>query len=381
MNEWSLETWVLLGVGIPIAFAGLQTIHLLAVLLWEDHRTLGLRYFGQGLVERRRFKRILRGHARLLRPILYVAGRFSSFDFRRVSFRYDDVSAPKSSCSVASFERATAYEPRAEDVFVVTQMKSGTTWMQYLAYEILSRGHGTLTESGQALNSISPWLESRRSVPMGQAPLIGTERPSRLIKTHLPARLCPSSSHARYIYVARHPVSCFASCVDFIAENTGRFGPDLDATEGWFCSEAMWWGSWPSHVEDWWRRAHDGDHVLFVHFEEMKRDLARVARLVSRFLGLGPMSDQELERVLHKCRFEHMQEHAQIFEVYPPHILATAARLFVRGDADRHADAPAPTGRRIRAWCAAKLLGASFPLSRIYPDVATAGVLSGENQR
>jgi hypothetical protein len=334
----SLVTWALLVIGVSLAFAGLQTIHLLAVLLWEDSRTVGLRYFGQSLEERRRFKRTLRAHARLLRPILSAASRLAPFDFERASFSYRGISAPKGSCSPESFERAVAYEPRADDVFVVTQMKSGTTWMQHLVYQLLLRGKGDLTESGQALYAVSPWLEGRKSVPLDAAAPLGDDRPSRLIKTHLPARLCPWDARARYIYVARHPVSCFASCADFIAENAGRFSPDPETLERWFCSEKMWWGSWPSHVEGWWRRARESDQVLFVHFEEMR-------------------------------------SHAESFEMHPPHILATHARLFVRGAADRHADVPAAVGRRIGAWCAQELEGASYPLEPMYPDVAA---FSGE---
>lgn len=371
----SLVTWALLVIGVSLAFAGLQTIHLLAVLLWEDSRTVGLRYFGQSLEERRRFKRTLRAHARLLRPILSAASRLAPFDFERASFSYRGISAPKGSCSPESFERAVAYEPRADDVFVVTQMKSGTTWMQHLVYQLFLRGKGDLTESGQALYAVSPWLEGRKSVPLDAAAPLGDDRPSRLIKTHLPARLCPWDARARYIYVARHPVSCFASCADFIAENAGRFSPDPETLERWFCSEKMWWGSWPSHVEGWWRRARESDQVLFVRFEEMKLDLAAVARQVADFLGLSPPGTQELQRILGKCGFEEMRSHAESFEMHPPHILATHARLFVRGAADRHADVPAAVGRRIGAWCAQELEGASYPLEPMYPDVAA---FSGE---
>jgi hypothetical protein len=143
----------------------------------------------------------------------------------------------------------------------------------------------------------------------------------------------------------------------------------------------MWWGPWPAHVDGWWRRARDGDNVLFVHFEEMKRDLPRVAGLVSNFLGLGPIGDRELERVLYKCSFGQMRKHAEVFEVYPPHILATAARLFVQGDVDRYADVPAAAGQRIRAWCVAELKNASYPFAQIYHDAATTDVLRDEPQR
>src|SRR5262245_64544046 len=103
------------------------------------------------------------------------------------------------------------------------------------------RGRGDLADTGRTMYSVSPWLEAQKSVAVDAAPLHGTDKPRRIIKTHLPARLCPFREEARYIYVARHPVSCFASCVDFIATNVGAFAPPLSVIEEWYCSEqAMW---------------------------------------------------------------------------------------------------------------------------------------------
>jgi len=55
-------------------------------------------------------------------------------------------------------------------------------------------------------------------------------------------QLCPYHTAAKYVYVARHPVSCFASCVDFMAANMGAFTPGLDEIEQWpeMDREARW---------------------------------------------------------------------------------------------------------------------------------------------
>jgi hypothetical protein len=219
---------------------------------------------------------------------------------------------------------------------------------------------------------VCPWIEGRKTVPMEAAPLVGEERPSRIIKTHLPAALCPYHESARYIYVIRHPVSCFASCADFLRENAGRFAPDLAAIERWFCSEElMWWGTWTAHARGWWEQTRERSNVLFVSFEEMKADLGSVVRQVNAFLGTAPLTQPELDRVVHTCSFRYMQEHQEAFEMHPPHLLAVDAELFVRGSADRHKDVPAEVRDRIAAWCRNQLAGSSFPLARYYPDIAS----------
>jgi hypothetical protein len=363
--------WWVLGAIVVLYIA--QTLHLAMVLRWEDERTVGLEYYGRPPAERARFKRTLKRHAVLLAPILWLNSRLVKLDFRRARIRHKGVSGPSGTCSADSFARAEAYTPRPEDVFVVTQMKCGTTWMQHVVYEVLNRGNGDLTATGTAMYAVSPWLEGRKSVPVERAPLIGAERPSRIIKTHLPTSLCPYSPEAKYIYVARHPVSCFASCIDFVATNVGRMAPAMLAYEEWFRSpELMWWGTWTDHVAGWWSLAQRSPNVLFVFFEDMKRDLAGTARRVAEFLGVAPLADAELARIIEKCGFRYMQEHQDNFEMHAPHILQTNAELFVSGTANRHEDVPEDARERTRAWAAAELAGSDFPLARAYPDVAAA---------
>lgn len=369
----SFVWWALGGaVGLYI----LWTLYLAVVLRWEDEQTVGLGYYGLDQAGRDRFKRRLRVHALLLAPLLAVNSRLAKVDFRRVRVVHKGMSFPAGSCDAASTARADSYVPRAQDVFVVTQMKCGTTWMEHIVYEVLHRGHGNLVETGTALYSIAPWLEGRKSVPVERAPVLGAERPSRIIKTHLPAQLCPISAEARYIYVARHPVSCFASCVDFIATNVGGMAPGMPAYEEWFRSpDLMWWGTWPAHVSGWWARSRRDHNVLFVRFEEMKRDLPGMVRRVAEFLGVAPLGEGELARIVEKCGFDYMQKHQGNFEMHPPHILQTNAELFVRGTAERHNDVPDDTRRRLLGWAAHEMATSEFPLAQAYPDVAAASRL------
>ena len=366
-------TWILVGAGGAVAFGLAQLVYLGAVLAGTDRDTERLAYYGLPPAERAAFRQRLAGRARRLRPVLYVLGRFSKFTFERASFEARGIYGPRGTCRPESFASAFEYEPRPDDVFVVTQMKSGTTWMQHLVYEVLERGGGDLVSSGTALCAVSPWLESTKSVPVDEAPPSGSERPGRVIKTHLPATHCPRSPEARYVYVARHPASCFASCVDFIAANAGSLTPALEDIEAWFCSNGMWWTPWPDHVAGWWDRSTTDANVLFVHFEDMVDDLAAVARRVAVFLGLDPLSDRELANVVEKCGFEYMKGHAEAFEMHPPHLFSTESRFFVRGTADRHADVPVAVRERILTWCADGVDGRDYPMARYYPDVASAG--------
>jgi hypothetical protein len=365
--------WVLGFLGGLVGLVIAWTVYLAVILRLEDERTVGLAYYGLPPEGRAAFKRWLRFHARLLGPVIALS-RYARLEFRKARVQHRGIAFPPGSCDAASCERATSYVPRPGDVFVATQMKCGTTWMQHIVYEVLHRGTGDIVATGRTLYGLCPWLEGRKSVGIADAPLLGAERPSRIIKTHLPAALCPRSPYARYIYAARHPAACFASCIDFVRENVGAMAPPLPVFEEWFTTpDLMWWGTWTDHVRGWWDRAQQDGNVLFVTFEEMKRDLPGIARKVAAFLGVAPLSDDELARVVEKCGFAYMQQHQDHFEMHPPHILQTNAELFKRGTADRHKDVPADARRRIMAWAARGLEGSTFPLAATYPDVAAAG--------
>lgn len=361
--------WILGLVGVALLWG----IYLSVVLAWGDQKTNGLSYYGLSPQERDRFKRILRLHAWLLLPPLRLLGRLSNFDFANASFRFEGISGPKGTCTENSFAAGHRYVPRPEDVFVVTQMKCGTTWMQHLVYQVLLRGRGDLVESGRTLYAVSPWLEAIKSVPVLDAPTVGAERPARIIKTHFPAPLCPQSPDAKYIYVARHPVSCFASCSDFIAANLGSFRPELPVVEEWFCADqAMWWGTWPEHVGGWWDLAQERDNVLFVRFEDMIADLAAVAREVADFLGMRALAEKEMADVLEKCGFDYMRRNETTFEMHPPHLLAVDATLFVSGSSTRHEDVPDEVRMRIMDWSEERIARHGFPMQSSYPNVDPA---------
>lgn len=350
-------SWLFLSLGCLLGcFLGLIGYfgYFLGVLVWGDRKTRGLQYYGRTRASRAAFRRWLGLHRFLLGPMLWGLSRTQGFRFDQASFELEGLCGPKGTCSEESFRRGLAYEPRDEDVFVASQMKSGTTWLQQVVVQVLTRGDKRFDETGEALYALAPWLESDKSVSLDAAPEIGLQRPSRVIKTHFPASHCPYSAGAKYIYVTRHPVSCFASCVDFVSSNLGGFAPPLEQFEAWYCSDSMWWGDQPTHVESWQAWAQRSN-VLIVNFESMKQDLRAVVEQVAKHLGMEPLTEAEMGAVLEHSSFEYMQAHADCFEMNPPHLLQFSGGFLFSGKQDRFRDTPPEVAERIKAWCAARL--------------------------
>jgi hypothetical protein len=346
-----------------------EVVYLVWYFRWEARSTSGMAYYGRSLAERQALKRKIRLLSLPVVPVMRLLAAIGRMRLTMPLFDYEGVSGPPRVSNPEVFALARRYRPEPADVFVATQMRCGTTWMQQIVYQIVTRGSGEFTEPGRAhLYAISPWIEAVNSVSITDAPLVGL-RPTRIIKTHLPASHCPYSSEARYIYVARHPVSCFASIVDFNRSMLGPLLPPLETMLNWYCSNRMYWGPWPQHVEGWWRLSQTRKNVLFVHFEEMTRDLEPIVGRVAGFLDVK-LTEGERQRVVERCSFAYMKTREEFFEMAPPTMFSIASGKFMASGKEKRHEDVTPTGRqRIIAYCREALKESAYPLQRFYPDL------------
>jgi len=357
-------------VGLVVGMFLFRTAYLLyfrSYNEWEMKNRRGLAYYGKPVAERQRFREEIKRRSKHLLPLIQMEAQMQTTMRTVPSFEYQGVTGPSYSCTPESFQLAATYKPASQDVFVVTQMKCGTTWLQQIAYEILMQGEGNLNDNGHVhMYAASPWIEALDSVSMADAPLIGP-RKKRLIKTHMPTKLLPYSPEAKYLYVTRHPVACFASIVDYFDLMAGPFVPLRKDLVEWYCSDKMWWLSWPDHVAGYWDWAQQHpQNVLFVHFEEMKKDHVGVVRKVAEFLG-EPLTDAQRSRVVEKSSFQWMKDREELFEMCPPNMFSVSGTYFKSGQTDRDKDVSDEDKQRILAFCREKLQDRSYPGSKFYP--------------
>lgn len=360
-------SWLVV-VLIVIAVIIAPFLYLAWYMHWEGRQTTGTAYYGRPLAERRALKRRVRSYSMPARSIVRLLARANPIR-TMPAFEHEGVFGPPKVSSPEVFARAKAYTPGPEDVFVATQMRCGTTWMQEIVYEIVMRGRGDHSDHGHGhMGAMSPWIDAVNGVLMADAPLVG-ERPTRIVKTHLPAALCPYSPQAKYIYVTRHPVGCFASIVDYNRALLGPLTPSMDVLVDWFCSDRMYWLPWPKHVTGYWEWSENRDNVLFLHYEEMKSDFAAARDRVAGFLGYT-LTSEERKSVDEKCSFKYMSDHEEWFEMSPPTMFSVVEGTFLpSGKASRHGDVTDAIRQRILDYCEHALRGHTYPASRFYPDL------------
>ncbi|XP_077536472.1 sulfotransferase ssu-1-like [Haemaphysalis longicornis] len=200
---------------------------------------------------------------------------------------------------------ALNYKPRDGDVFLVTYPKCGTTWMQYIATNILTRG--------MPPNDIGEF-----SIMTPNIDVIGArpaENPSRIgpITTHLPPSVFKPVDTAKYIYVTRNPYDCAVSYYHFALGQTPKSTMDVSFERflDVFISGKVRFGNYFDHLLPWYERRHNSN-VLFITYEDLQADtpaqVLRVADFLGEEHGKSLREDQELfNRVLEACSLENMK--------------------------------------------------------------------------
>nr|XP_060609208.1 amine sulfotransferase-like [Anolis sagrei ordinatus]XP_060609209.1 amine sulfotransferase-like [Anolis sagrei ordinatus] len=194
------------------------------------------------------------------------------------------------------------FEIRDSDIFQVTFPKSGTIWTQNILSLIFHEGHRNGTEDMDLADRV-PWLEynvRKRDY---------VNRPSpRLFATHLPYYLAPKgikNGRGKIIYVARNPKDVLVSYYHFsrvsvLLEEVEDFDIIMDR----FLAGKVIGDLWLDHVEG-WSAQRDHLNILFLMYEEMKKDLRGCVMKICNFLGKRH-TEEEIDDVVDKASFDKM---------------------------------------------------------------------------
>ncbi|XP_044969192.1 cytosolic sulfotransferase 5-like [Hordeum vulgare subsp. vulgare] len=209
-----------------------------------------------------------------------------------------------------------AFTPRADDVVLATQPKCGTTWLKALAFTVATRSrhglgaadHPLLTRHPQHL---VPFIEIPGATGGDDRVDLGALPSPRLLATHMPMSLLPPAG-CRVVYLCRDPKDTLVSRLHFenkLAARGGGGGLSMDDAFGMFCEGFSPYGPFWDHCLEYWEESvARPDAVLFLRYEEIKSDPARVVRRLAGFLGV-PLSEEEersgvAEEVARMCSFE-----------------------------------------------------------------------------
>ncbi|KAH8371464.1 hypothetical protein KR093_007559 [Drosophila rubida] len=198
-----------------------------------------------------------------------------------------------------------------DDVWLITNPKCGTTWMQELLWLLMNDCNFEAALS-KDLELRSPFLEFEflLSRDVEKALKIVEELPSpRVIKSHLPLALLPAQlwqKKAKVIYVFRDPKDAWISgyyhgltvglrhgttmeqyMEELLEKETDKENPVLHAIEFYQLRNEPW--------------------VYYTSFNQMKQNLRGVIDDLCKFLN-KTVTEQQMERLLKHLSFEEMKK-------------------------------------------------------------------------
>ncbi|XP_073233443.1 sulfotransferase 1C4-like [Porites lutea] len=204
------------------------------------------------------------------------------------------------------------FKTRSDDVFVVSYPKSGTTWLQEIVWQIYHNGEVNSKRIGDRL----PFLEEATKSKELRPDVASLPSP-RLIKTHLSYEAIPKGTNeettCKYIYIARNPKDVAVSNYKFhtsLGKATGLNAP-WEFYANLFVQGKTLWSHWDKHVLGWWKHRDDAN-VLFLKYEDLKKDLLKHVRIISEFLN-KPLSHELLNRITEQCTFNGMMKNLKSY--------------------------------------------------------------------
>ena len=223
------------------------------------------------------------------------------------------------------------YQPRPDDIIIATSYKSGTTWMQEIVRQLIFLGQDVPERDGVRLGAISFWLDTDGAPIEEVIAKLEAQQHRRFIKSHVALDGLRFFPQVKYIVVGRDARdvamslwNMYSGFTDTMFEVTRRRGRELPPppqdfhvfwrnwiTRGWFDweSEGYPFGCNLHHTQTWWNYRHLSN-ILFVHYNDLKSDLAAEIRRVADFLAI-PVTDDALLPVMEAVSLDAMRAKEQ----------------------------------------------------------------------
>lgn len=195
---------------------------------------------------------------------------------------------------------------REDDIYVATYLKTGTTWMQMILYQLTTDGNTDFKH----IYDVSPWPRnsSMRGLPVPDVPS------PRILKTHDPYKKFAKGKPGRFIVVLRDGRDVALSLYHHRKNyNNSKLTFDENFNISFKDPGEM---NWFSHTWEWLNNSNK-HKILYVRYEDLKQNFEHELNRIAQFIGVE-IKPEALPRIIEKSSFAFMKQHEEKFGEQPP---------------------------------------------------------------
>ncbi|XP_050222941.1 cytosolic sulfotransferase 12-like [Mercurialis annua] len=212
------------------------------------------------------------------------------------------------------------FKSQPEDIILAGYMKCGTTWLKSLLFATINRHrfefstHPLLTSNPQQLFVILDII-FKQDDELPYANNFEAMPSPRLFATHIPYSLLPETvtrSGCKFVYICRDPKDVLVSKWHFAQKLRLKGIPPLSLDEAFemFCNGVSHYGPFWEHVLEYWKASLEAPNkVLFLRYEDLKREPVAQVKRLAEFLG-KPFSVEEesvVDEIVKLCSLNNLR--------------------------------------------------------------------------
>ncbi|XP_052054653.1 sulfotransferase 1 family member D1 [Apodemus sylvaticus] len=207
------------------------------------------------------------------------------------------------------WSQVESFEARPDDLLISTYPKSGTTWISEILDLIYNNGDAEKCKR-DAIYIRVPFMELIIPGITNGVEMLKNMQSPRLVKTHLPVQLLPSSfwkNDCKMIYVARNAKDVAVSYYYF--HQMAKMHPEPGTWEEFlekFMAGQVSFGPWYDHVKGWWEKRKEY-RILYLFYEDMKEDPKCEIEKLLKFLEKD-IPEETVNKILYHSSFNVMKQ-------------------------------------------------------------------------
>uniref|UniRef100_A0A1B0D0B6 Sulfotransferase domain-containing protein n=1 Tax=Phlebotomus papatasi TaxID=29031 RepID=A0A1B0D0B6_PHLPP len=199
-----------------------------------------------------------------------------------------------------SIETIYDFEVRPDDVWLLAFPKTGSTWTQEMIWQICNDLDYERSEKKYETETFTyletNYILSKQVKLPNILNMLRESKSRRFIRSHLAAPLLPKqlwTVKPKMIYVARNVKDVAISFYHYY-RNVHHFSGSWEDFFDIFMKDRVMFAPYHTHVSNFWHIRNE-DNILFLTYEEMKRDHPNVIRKTAQFLGKSLKKEEVLE--------------------------------------------------------------------------------------